>query len=253
MVVGTKEGTIHLSIYDSFVIGSFTAPLLPGTDTSELVLHASHKHYSTHSLLLRAPAGKRLYLVPMDLRFISASSEYLSLLASRSTALQNLLRYINQVKTQIVAEWKSTQELPSRFLGSINETLAGQQNRDIVQALYHSVATGHTIPAVREWLVDELSERVRKTYHVRFLLIMTGSQTLGQSCHYWLRKLETSYSREYATRYRALFFDPQSILRDRQVSRREWLLGLYYPADQHHFGQHCLLTPGVVEDSHPSC
>lgn len=162
MVTGTKEGAIHLSIYDSFVIGSFTSPLLPGSGTSELILHASHRQYSTHSLLLRASVpGKQLYFVSMDLRFISASSEYLSLLASRSTALQNLLRYINQVQVQMVTEWKSTQELPGRFLGSINETLAEKDNRDIVQALYHSVATGHTIPSVREWLVDELSERVR--------------------------------------------------------------------------------------------
>lgn len=158
MAVGTKEGTVHLSIYDSFVIGSF---VLPGNDISELILHASHKQYSTHSLLLRTPVqGKQLYFVSMDLRFISASSEYLSLLASRSTALQNLLRYINQVQEQMVAEWKSTQELPGRFLSSINETLAEKDNRDIMQALYHSVATGHTLPSVREWLVDELSERV---------------------------------------------------------------------------------------------
>lgn len=166
MVVGTKQGTIHLSIYDSFVIGSFMSPLLPGNATSELVVHASHKEYSTHSLLLRASVpGKRLYFVSMDLRFISASSEYLSLLASRSTALQNLLRYINQVQVQMVTEWKSTQDLPGRFLDSINETLAERDNRDIVQALYHSVATGHTVPSVREWLVDELSERVRDPCH----------------------------------------------------------------------------------------
>lgn len=164
MVVGTTEG-IHLSIYDSFVIGSFPSPTLPGSPRSHLVLHASHKQYSTHSLLLRASSpGAQLYFVPMDLRFISASSEYLSLLASRSTALQNLLRYINQVQSQMVSEWKSTQELPARFLSNINETLAEKDNRNIVQALYHSVATGHTFPSVREWLVDELSERVSVTF-----------------------------------------------------------------------------------------
>jgi anaphase-promoting complex subunit 4 len=161
MVVGTTEGTIHLSIYDSFVIGSFPSPIIPGSARSQLVLHASHKQYSTHSLLLRASSSAaQLYFVPMDLRFISASSEYLSLLASRSTALQNLLRYINQVQSQMVSEWKSTQELPGRFLSNINETLAEKDNRDIVQALYHSVATGHTFPSVKEWLIDELSERV---------------------------------------------------------------------------------------------
>ena len=66
----------------------------------------------------------------------------------------------------MVSEWKTTQELPSRFLRNINETLGEKGNGDIVQALYHSVATGHTYPSVRVWLVDELSERVRLAINV---------------------------------------------------------------------------------------
>lgn len=163
MVVGTKEGTIHLSIYDSFVIGSFNSPVMVDNSPAQLIRHASHEQYSTHSLLMKSSTSDHLYLVPMDLRFISASSEYLSLLASRSTALQNLLRYIHQVQLLMVSEWKATQELPNKFLRNINETLGEKDNRDIVQALYHSVATGHTFPAVREWLVDELAERVRES------------------------------------------------------------------------------------------
>lgn len=162
MVVGTKEGHIHLTIYDSFVVGSFDSPLSAGGEPPYLVLHASNEQYSTHGLLMKSPGPvEALYLVPMDLRFISASSEYLSLLASRSTALQNLLRYINQVRGLMASEWKATQELPGKFLRNINETLSEKGNRDVVQALYHSVATGHTFPEVREWLVDELAERVR--------------------------------------------------------------------------------------------
>jgi len=161
MVVGTSEGTIHLSIYDSFVIGSFPSPVVVDHVPAQLNCHASHEQYSTHSLLMRSAASDHLFLVPMDLRFISASSEYLSLLASRSTAFQNLLRYIHQVQVLMISEWNTSQELPSRFLRNINETLSEKGGGDIVQALYHSVATGHTFPSVREWLVDELSERVR--------------------------------------------------------------------------------------------
>lgn len=166
MVVGTREGTIHLSIYDSFVIGSFPSPVVVDYNPAHLTRHASHEKYSTHSLLMRSASSDHLFLVPMDLRFISASSEYLSLLASKSTAFQNLLRYIHQVQLLMVSEWKTTQELPSRFLRNINETLGEKGNGDIVQALYHSVATGHTYPSVREWLVDELSERVRLAINV---------------------------------------------------------------------------------------
>lgn len=162
MVVGTKEGNIHLSIYDSFVLGSFISPITINGNPTHLIRHASHKFFSTHALLMKLPkSDDSLYFVPMDLRFVSASSEYLSLLASRSTALGNLLRYIHQVQILMIGEWKATQELPSRFLRNINETLGEKDNRDIVQALYHSVATGHTFPSVKGWLVDELAERVR--------------------------------------------------------------------------------------------
>lgn len=162
MVVGTKEGNIHLSIYDSFEIGSFVSPVIVNGLPCHLVRHASHRDFSTHALLMESSkSDEPLYFVPMDLRFISSSSEYLSLLASRSTALNNLLRYIHQVQVLMISEWKCTQELPGKFLRNINETLAEKEDdRDIVQALYHSVASGHTFPAVQEWLVDELSERV---------------------------------------------------------------------------------------------
>lgn len=165
MVLGTKQGSIHLSIYDSFIIGSFNSQNIVRSVASasppHLVLHSSHEEFSTHSLLLRREEDHTIYFVPMDLRFVSVASKYLPLIASRSTALQNLLRYIQQTQVLMVNEWKSTQDLPSRFLRNINETLGETSNRDIVQALYHSVATGHTFPQVKEWLVDELADRVR--------------------------------------------------------------------------------------------
>lgn len=162
MVVGSQEGKLHLSIYDSFVIGSFQAPS-SGTNTlNHLRSHASNRRYSTHSLLLTSSdSDAQLSFVPLDLRFVSCSSDYLSLLASRSSALQNLLRYIHEVHRLMVLEWESTRELPRKFLRNIDEDLQEKENRNIVQALYHSVATGHTFPTVKEWLVDELAERVR--------------------------------------------------------------------------------------------
>lgn len=169
MIVGTNDGKVHISIYDSFVIGSFRYSLpssLGKQPELELCASASDLELSTHVLLFR-PAGrektKTLYLVPMDLTFINSSPENLSLLASKTTTLQNLLRYVKQVQIHMLHEWQSTRELPSRFLNSINETLKdagtyGEMN--IGQAMYHSVVTGHTFPEVKEWLVDQLAERV---------------------------------------------------------------------------------------------
>ncbi|RDL40755.1 WD40 repeat-like protein [Venustampulla echinocandica] len=180
MVVGTKEGHVHVTIYNSFVVGAFPSPILADGVPSHLALHASHEKCSTHALLMKSSGSESLYFVPMDLRFISVSSEYLSLLASRSTALQNLLRYIHQVQMLMVTEWKSTQELPGRFLGNINETLAEKDTRNIVQALYHSVATGHTFPAVKEWLVDELQERGHKRWEKA---VVSGLENLRRLVH----------------------------------------------------------------------
>lgn len=91
---------------------------------------------------------------------MSSSNGYLSLLASKSTTLQNLLRYVNSVQGLMVTEWKASRDLPGRFLANIDETLIEKCQMNIVDAMYHSVATGHTFPEVREWLVDELAERV---------------------------------------------------------------------------------------------
>ncbi|PQE12926.1 anaphase-promoting complex component Cut20 Apc4 protein [Rutstroemia sp. NJR-2017a BBW] len=181
MIVGTKEGDIHVSIYDSFVVGSFSSPVVINKKPAYLISHAANESYSTHALLMKgADPDEKIYLVPMDLRFLSASSEYLSVLASRSTALENLLRYINQIQILMIAEWKTVQDLPGRFLRSINETLAEQGTRTIVEALYHSVTTGHTFPAVKEWLVDILTERGHKRWEK---VVVSGLENLRRLVH----------------------------------------------------------------------
>lgn len=169
MIVGTSDGHIHLSIYDSFIVGLFPPPLpSTGADNAkaQMILHAANKGYSTQALLMESSSSPKpgLYFVPMDLRFVSASSEYLSLLASRSTALDNLLRYMNQVQVLMTSEWQASQDLPRKFLRNVSESLEEKNGCDIVQAMYHSVATGHTFPAMRDWLVDELAERVSTAY-----------------------------------------------------------------------------------------
>lgn len=173
MIAGTADGGIHLSIYDSFVIGTFhhvphTARGSPsGKDAIfQLCGHSSHPKVSTHALLLRPKNGgslvTSLYLVPMDLTFVHRSPINLSLLASKTTTLQNLLRYLKQAQSHMISEWKSTRELPGRFLRGVQEDLEKSPKGPvtIVQALYHTVATGHVFPQVKEWLVDSLAERV---------------------------------------------------------------------------------------------
>ncbi|KAI1190193.1 anaphase-promoting complex, cyclosome, subunit 4-domain-containing protein [Nemania serpens] len=189
MIVGTDDGQVHISIYDSFVIGSFhySLPSSLGPQTGlQLYASASHLELSTHMLVFRPSTGdktKTLYLVPIDLTFVHSSPENLSLLASKTTALQKLLRYVKQVQIHMLHEWQSTRELPNRFLNSINDTLreaATYGEMNIGQAMYHSVVTGHTFPEVKEWLVDQLAERGHKRWDKA---VVTGLQTLRSLVH----------------------------------------------------------------------
>ncbi|KAK0736801.1 anaphase-promoting complex, cyclosome, subunit 4-domain-containing protein [Apiosordaria backusii] len=167
MVVGMEDGGIHLSIYDSFVIGMFRHSPVEG-EVFQLCGHSSHPETSTHILLLKPKGGDgtRLHLVPMDLTFVHYSPVNLSLLASKMTMLQNLLRYVKQTQTHMTSEWKSTRELPQRFLNGVEDELKKMEGGglNIVQALYHTVATGHVFAPVKEWLVDVVAERGHKRW-----------------------------------------------------------------------------------------
>ncbi|KAI1433985.1 anaphase-promoting complex, cyclosome, subunit 4-domain-containing protein [Xylaria sp. CBS 124048] len=189
MIVGTNDGQVHINIYDSFVVGSFHYTLPPSFGNQvelQLCGSASHIELSTHILIFKpstANMKNTLYLVPIDLTFIYSSPENLSLLASKATTLQKLLRYVKQVTVHMLHEWQSTRELPNRFLNSINETLReaeiyGEMN--INQALYHSVVTGHTFPEVKQWLVDQLTERGHKRWDKA---VVTGLQALRSLVH----------------------------------------------------------------------
>ncbi|KAK4235496.1 anaphase-promoting complex subunit 4 [Achaetomium macrosporum] len=181
MVVGTADGGIHLSIYDSFVIGTLKhSPRRDGV--FQLCGHSSHPEASTHMLLLRPQAWDRmaLYLVPMDLKFLHQSPVNLSLLASRTTTLQNLIRYLKQTQSHMATEWKSTRELPGKFMLAVQDDLKKMPGGDmtVVQALYHTVVTGHVFPAVKEWLVDSLAERGHKRWEKAVVSGLTGLRSL---------------------------------------------------------------------------
>lgn len=164
LFVGFDDGSIHLRIFDCFEIGSVPIGEAAGVAAScQILLHASHPLSSTHALLA-SPAedqpSKPLSLITLDLRFITKSGRYLSLLASKTTQLQNLLRYIGQVQKQIELEWKNAQETPARFLRAINQDLQDQCQCDFTTAIYHLVVTGHCFEPMKEFLVDIVGERV---------------------------------------------------------------------------------------------
>ncbi|KAJ5359271.1 uncharacterized protein N7496_011684 [Penicillium cataractarum] len=168
LFVGFDDGSVHLRIFDCFEIGSFPIGESAGVAGScHILCHASHPLSSTHALLVSPTNGQSdepINLVTLDLRFITKSGRYLSLLASKTTQLQNLLRYISQVQKQIEVEWKNAQELPARFLRSVNQDLQEQCQCDFTTAIYHLVVTGHCFEPMKEFLVDIVGERGHKRW-----------------------------------------------------------------------------------------
>lgn len=169
MVVGTTDGRLHLSIYDSFVIGSsLGTPFSVSEDDKEshtLIRHAFHPDVSTQALVMAKQDEEELqavYIVPMDLPFISSSPINLSLLASKLTTLQKLLRYLKQTQLHMKVEWQNTKDVPRRLLSIIEEDLdkMPQGPRKIIPALFHLAVTGHAHAPLKEWLLDSLTERV---------------------------------------------------------------------------------------------
>lgn len=165
--MGFEDGTIHLSIYDFFEIGNFKLPhSFQDSRNCKPLLHCSHPLSTTHSLLVSTTGDDRegLLVVNLDLRLLSNGGRYLSSLASKSTQLQNILRYISQVQRQLYDDFKTSQDFPRRFIANIEEALQEQCDCSWVQAAYHLAVTGHCYPQVKEWLVDQLGERVRNVF-----------------------------------------------------------------------------------------
>ncbi|RAK87373.1 anaphase-promoting complex component Cut20/Apc4 [Aspergillus costaricaensis CBS 115574] len=167
LLVGFDDGTVHLRIFDCFEIGSLqVGGSIGNSGPCQILRHASHPLSSTHALLALAPeaTSSPLHLLTLDLRFITRSGRYLSLLAHKTTQLQNLLRYISQVQRQIELEWKNAQELPTRYMRSVNEDLQEKCHCDFVTAAYHLVVTGDCFEPLREFLVDIVGERGHKRW-----------------------------------------------------------------------------------------
>lgn len=163
ILAGFDDGSIHLRIFDSFEIGVINVRrAFDGFDGVRPLVHASHPMSSTHAFLFATRTGDQefLWIFSLDLLFITKSGRYLSVLASKITQLQNLLRYIKQVQTQIHLEWKNAQDLPSRYLRNINEDLDEKLSCDFVTAAYHLVMTGDCFEPLKEFLVDQVGERV---------------------------------------------------------------------------------------------
>lgn len=179
----TEKGSVHPSIYDSMETVDIRLPEAWGVESSPIA-HASHPYACTHGLLMSiAKPGeerKKIAYVPLTLGFIPSAGIYLHLIASKTAQLQNLLSYLTHSLTRIRTFFTHSQDLPGKFMRNISETLAENNQSDLVQNLYHLACTGHCPPLIHDWLVDELAEQGHKRWDNA---VTSGTSTLIQLLH----------------------------------------------------------------------
>ncbi|KAF2194781.1 hypothetical protein K469DRAFT_744590 [Zopfia rhizophila CBS 207.26] len=161
-----ENGTVHPSIYDSLETIDVGLPPEWPLELSKQLLHASHPYSSSHGLLMELKLQGRTLLafVPLTLGFVPSAGVYLHLISSKTAQLQNLLLYIQQCLQRVRNFWKHSQDLPSKFMMNISETLEEKKLGDLVQNLYHLACTGNCPPTIKNWLVDELAEAGHKRW-----------------------------------------------------------------------------------------
>lgn len=179
----TTEGSVHPSIYDSMEAVDVRLPRAWHLQ-SKVVMHTSHPYACTHSLLMeiRSPtnAQKKIAWVPLTLGFIPSAGIYLHLIAAKTGQLQNLLSYLSHTLNRILTYFKQAQNLPGKFMMNISETLEEHKEGNLVQNLYHLACTGHCVPLIHEWLVDELAEQGHKRWDNA---VTSGLTTVIQLLH----------------------------------------------------------------------
>ncbi|KAH7406909.1 anaphase-promoting complex, cyclosome, subunit 4-domain-containing protein [Phaeosphaeria sp. MPI-PUGE-AT-0046c] len=162
----SNHGTIHPSMYDSKETVNIHLPNAWKIKSIPL-LHTSHPYSCSHGLLMRTTSStsqSKIAFVPLTLNFIPSAGIYLHLIASKTSQLQNLLLYITQCLQRIRTFFKNGQDLPSKFMMNISETLEEKGQGDLMTNLFHLACTGNCPPLIREWLVDELAEQGHKRW-----------------------------------------------------------------------------------------
>lgn len=163
---------VHISLYNGFEAGVHQLIDSIHQPDTRVILHASIAKSTTQTLLVRRdPASDSslkfgeyrgtLSLDIISLDGIRRSGIFLEYMIRSSQRFTAIINYVLLTVACLRGAWSNCQEIPSRFINSIDETLVAQKvSMDFTQALYHIALTGSCPPAVREWLVETLGDRV---------------------------------------------------------------------------------------------
>jgi anaphase-promoting complex subunit 4 len=160
-LVSNQNGVVRLVVYDSLSIGNISPPFQPGCQV-QYIGHSFHPFAHCHVLLaeFKKESNTATALVPLSFRFLKQSGKNVHLIASKTAQLEILFQYVGETILAIDQHWKSSRDLPSRFQANISETLAEKEEPNFAASIFQLAATGYCSPALKEWLVEELTDRV---------------------------------------------------------------------------------------------
>jgi hypothetical protein len=160
LLLSNQEGAIRVIVYDSLSIGNIS---LPFAHPARHIKHASHPLAHCHVLLSQYEAGPTQFqtaLLPISFRFLRSAGRNIHFIDSKTAQLELLVQYVGEALIAIEHHWKHAQDLPSRFQQSISETLREKEEPSLSQSLYQLAVTGYCSETLKEWLTDQLAERV---------------------------------------------------------------------------------------------
>jgi len=124
----------------------------------------------------------------MDILFIQQFGQYLFQLASTSTRVQALLRYIKETVVALEAEFKAMNDLAQRYVSIIDEDVK-KQGSEVSLEFFELLVTGVPSGILKEWLVDVLTERVMSSPSFPYQHANTwaaGPKKMGEKFHEWV-------------------------------------------------------------------
>ncbi|KAL9128189.1 MAG: hypothetical protein Q9217_003089 [Psora testacea] len=177
----------HLAFFESERVLPKLSPLSPGGIEDDIFNSRTSLETMFRPMAIGATDSADLLVVGFEDGTVHLSiydyfeiGQYLSILASKSTQLQNLLRYIRQVQVQMYSDFKASQDLPNRFISNIDEALNDRGAWNWAQVAYHLVVTGDCPLDVRQWLVDQVGERGHKRWEKA---VMAGYESVRRLAH----------------------------------------------------------------------
>ena len=153
------DGRVRIVLYDTLSIGTISTPKSWDLETIKYLQHTCHPFSPTQMLLVET-SGSQVSLIPLYLKFLQSAGVHLQLIESKTAQLETLVQYIGECLLAMYHHWNHAQELPGKFMSLINETLEEGDNPTLVQCFFHLAVTGNCPPIIKEWLVDQLAERV---------------------------------------------------------------------------------------------